>query len=76
MDVVAAEKILTVAEVKTKVSEYFEAGTQAVWIIYPDIREVVVFRSARESVVLSAADGLDGGEVVSGFTCRVAELFE
>ncbi len=66
----------TAAEVKTKVSEYFEAGTQSVWIIYPDIREVVVFRSARESVVLSKADSLEGGEVIPGFTCRVAELFE
>lgn len=66
----------TAAEVKSKVSEYFEAGAKAVWIIYPDSREVVVFRSARESVVLSEQDTLDGGEVIPGFTCRVAELFE
>ena len=66
----------TAAEVKTKVSEYFEAGAKLVWIIYPDTREVVVFRSARESSVLSAEDTLDGGEVVPGFACPVAELFE
>jgi len=66
----------TAAEVKTKVNEYFDAGSKSVWIVYPDSREVVVFRSARESVVLSVQDTLDGGEVIPGFTCRVAELFE
>jgi Uma2 family endonuclease len=66
----------TATEVKIKVSEYFEAGGKLVWIIYPDTREVVVFRSARESTVLSSQDTLDGGEVIPGFTCRVAELFE
>ena len=66
----------TASEVKTKVSEYFEAGAKLVWIIYPDTREVVVFRSARESTVLSSQDTLDGGEVIPGFSCTVAELFE
>ncbi len=66
----------TAAEVKTNVNEYFDAGSKSVWIVYPDSREVVVFRSARESVVLSVQDTLDGGEVIPGFTCRVAELFE
>jgi len=66
----------TATEVKTEVSEYFEAGAKLVWIIYPDTQEAVVFRSARESVVLVSQDTLDGGEVIPGFTCRVAELFE
>jgi Uma2 family endonuclease len=66
----------TAVEVKTKVNEYFEAGAKSVWIIYPETREVVVFRSARESVALSEQDTLDGGDLIPGFTCRVAELFE
>lgn len=66
----------TAAEVKTKINEYFDAGAKSVWIVYPDTREVVVFRSARESVVLSEQDTLDGGEVIPGFACPVAELFE
>jgi hypothetical protein len=37
---------------------------------------VAVFRSARESTILSADDTLDGGDLLPGFVCRVAELFE
>jgi Uma2 family endonuclease len=64
------------AEIQRKVTEYFTAGSRLVWVIYPDTRQVVVFRSARESVALAADDSLDGGELISGFACRVAELFE
>ena len=64
------------AEVQRKVREYFDAGAQQVWVVYPDLREVMVFRSVRESVTLAAADTLDGGTLIPGFTCPVAELFE
>ena len=63
-------------DVQRKVSEYFGAGARLVWIVYPDMRQVVVFRSARQSVVLTADDTLDGGELLPGFACPVAELFE
>jgi Uma2 family endonuclease len=64
------------ADIQAKVSEYFQAGTSLVWIIYPNTREVVVFRSTRESLTLSGQDNLEGGDVIPGFTCSVAELFE
>jgi Uma2 family endonuclease len=63
-------------EIHRKVSEYFKAGTRLLWIIYPKDREVAVFRSARESIVLTTADMLDGGTLLPGFACPVAELFE
>ena len=64
------------ADVHSKVNEYFEAGSRQVWIVYPNTRQVVVFRSARESVALLADDTLDGGDLLPDFACRVAELFE
>ncbi len=64
------------ADVQRKVVEYFEAGARLVWVVFPDTRQVVVFRSARESLALSADEALDGGDVVPGFTCRVSDLFE
>jgi len=63
-------------EIKTKVREYFQAGARLVWIIYPETREVDVFRSAHESLNLSAQDNLEGDEVIPGFLCSVAKLFE
>jgi Uma2 family endonuclease len=64
------------AEVQSKVSEYFGAGSRLVWIIYPNTRQVVVFRSARESMILGADDTLDGGDLLPSFACRVSDLFE
>ena len=64
------------AEVQRKVREYFDAGAQQAWVVYPDLREVMVFRSVRESVTLAAADTLDGGALIPGFVCPVAQLFE
>jgi Uma2 family endonuclease len=64
------------AEIHSKVTEYFEAGSRLVWIVYPNNRQVVVFRSARESLALLADDTLDGGDLLPGFACRVAEIFE
>jgi len=63
-------------DVQRKVSQYFQAGTRLVWIVYPDMRQVVIFRSARESMALLADDMLDGGDLLPGFACRVSELFE
>jgi Uma2 family endonuclease len=63
------------AEVHRKVGEYFKAGSQQVWVVYPDEREVAVYRSAREIVVLTAAETLDGAPLLPGFTCPVADLF-
>ena len=64
------------AEVQSKVTEYFEAGARLVWIVYPNNRQVVVFRSARQDTTLVADDTLDGGELLPAFACRVSELFE
>jgi Uma2 family endonuclease len=66
----------TAAEVQAKTQGYFDAGTRQVWLIYPDTRQVAVFRSARESHIFSAGDTLDGGELLPGFALPVAELFD
>jgi Uma2 family endonuclease len=63
-------------EVLTKAREWMEAGVRLLWIVYPEQRQVVVVRSAEHREVLSADDVIDGGEVLPGFSCRVAELFE
>jgi Uma2 family endonuclease len=64
------------AEVLRKVSEFFEAGAQQVWVVYPELRRVAVFLTMDASRVLAANDTLDGGTLLPGFTCPVAELFE
>jgi Uma2 family endonuclease len=65
----------TVRELRTKAKEYLFAGVRVVWIIEPRDREVVIVTEPLESRTLEAGATLDGGEVLPGFTCKVAELF-
>lgn len=62
-------------EVEEKVDEYFAAGTHVVWAVSPRRKTVRVYRRDGTSMTLRVSDTLDGGEVLAGFTCKVAELF-
>lgn len=66
----------TTAELERKRDEFFAAGTELFWIVYPERQEIVVSTSPRDHRTLGPADTLDGGTVLPGFTLRVAELFE
>jgi Uma2 family endonuclease len=65
----------TRAEVDEKVEDWLRAGAQAVWVINPKQRGVSVYRPVTDVTRLSEGDELDGGEVVPGFRCEVAEIF-
>jgi Uma2 family endonuclease len=62
-------------EIERKRREYFAAGTKLVWIIEPDARTVAVFTDPDTHTLLTAADTLDGGSVLPGFTLVLADLF-
>jgi Uma2 family endonuclease len=63
------------AEVLAKVAEYLEAGTRLVWVVYPQTQKIVVYRPSADVQMLSVSDTLEGGDVVPGFACPVAEVF-
>jgi Uma2 family endonuclease len=63
------------ADVLLKVSEYFQAGAELVWLVLPDERLVHVYRSPAQIQVLTPADQLDGGPALPGFQMPVATLF-
>lgn len=58
-----------------KLHEYFTAGAQLVWIVYPSVEQVYVYDSASTVRILGRADRLDGGAVLPGFQLPLAELF-
>ena len=62
--------------VEEKAFAYLEAGTQLVWVIKPRSKTVTVYRSETDILLLTRNDTLSGEEVVKGFSCQVAELFE
>jgi len=63
-------------ELMNKVQEYFRAGVQQVWVVWPDINQIQVWESATQIRVLSAADVLHGEPLLPGFQLPVAALFE
>lgn len=65
----------TRAEMARKRGEYFRSGVLLVWEIDPGARTVRVYTSETDVADLTAADTLDGGAVLPGFTLPVAQLF-
>ncbi|MBX9580759.1 MAG: Uma2 family endonuclease [Gemmataceae bacterium] len=62
-------------KLKAKAKEYLFAGVRLVWIVDPEDRTVSVIADPLEARVLEADAPLDGGDVLPGFSCKVADLF-
>ncbi len=68
-----SDKLYSVIE---KAFVYLSAGTRLVWVIEPVAKTVTVYRSESDFETLKLSDTLTGEDVVEGFACQVAELFE
>lgn len=64
------------AEVQSKVQMWLESGARLVWVVYPDTHVVMAYKSLKEITTFTAGDTLGGGDVVPGFGCTVAGIFE
>lgn len=62
------------SRLRQKVSLYLEAGIRLVWVIYPELQEIVVHRATGDSL-LKSEDALTGEDVLPGFSVPVADLF-
>ena len=63
-------------ELDAKITEYFRAGVQLVWVVYPLSNKIHVYSSPTAPItVLTIKDTLDGGSVVPGFCLPLADLF-
>jgi Uma2 family endonuclease len=67
----------TAFEINEKVVQYQNVGVKLIWIIYPDIRSVHVFRltTGTKAEVKSVEDELDGETIVPGFKLPIKNLF-
>ncbi len=67
----------TKRELRAKTKEYFFNGVRTVWVIDPEDRSVTILLAADpdEGRTLYENATLDGGDVLPGFSCKVAELF-
>jgi len=62
-------------DIKRKMRDYFNTGAQFVWHVFPEAQQVVVFTSPTEAQTFEVDDTLTAGDVLPGFSCRVADLF-
>lgn len=62
-------------EVMGKVQEYFRHGVRQVWIVWPAERQVHVYGSPRDVLVLAGEDTLRSDELLPGFVVRLDALF-
>jgi hypothetical protein len=72
MEVISSHAMYT--EVKEKVFDWLETGTQMVIVVNPRQRVVTVYRSLTNIIVLTENDTLDGAEVMPGWAMVVKDI--
>lgn len=63
------------SHIEQKVAEYHALGVDLVWVADPHTQTVRAYPRGETPGVLQSTDELDGGTLLSGFRCRVADLF-
>lgn len=66
----------TAADRDEKVEDFLRAGVPLIWVVNPDTRTVQVHRPGGTDSRLRPGDSLVGEDVLPGFRCEVARLFE
>lgn len=62
-------------DVRAKIKDYLFYGVKLVWLVDPEARTVTVYSGALRGTEYDESDTIDGGDVLPGFSCKVAELF-
>ncbi len=63
-------------ELRRKLTDYFAAGVQLVWLVDPDEQTVEVWTPSGLDRRCTATETIDGGAVIPGFRCPIARFFE
>ena len=59
-----------------KIAEYFHAGVERVWVVFPSQEQVYIYDSPNSVRILTRTDELSGGPVLPNFRLPLTELFE
>jgi Uma2 family endonuclease len=62
-------------DVRAKIKDYVFHSVPLVWLADPETKTVMVYRGSMRGTELDESDTLDGGDVLPGFSCKVADLF-
>ena len=65
----------TYRELEDKVKEYLGAGVGLAWVVSPVLQTVTAYHPNGSIQIFGRNDELTAAEVVSGFRCKVSDLF-
>ncbi len=63
-------------EIVEKIEDYFSAGVEHVWVVYPTVKKVYVYDAPASVQILTREQVLEGGNLLPGFTLNLTEVFE
>lgn len=63
-------------KLREKIRDYLAAGVPLILLINPLTRHVEVLRADGSAIFLKEGQSIDGGDVLPGFSCPVAALFD
>jgi Uma2 family endonuclease len=63
-------------EILEKVAEYFQAGVELVWVVYPSRQQVYAYTTPTAVCIVSRDEELDAASVLPDFRLRLSELFD
>jgi Uma2 family endonuclease len=66
----------TAKSIAEKVSDYLQAGTRLLWLVYPERQEVQEYRLDQPFHIYRIDEELDGREVLPGLRYALRELFK
>jgi Uma2 family endonuclease len=62
-------------DVQAKIEEYQSVHVPLIWVLYPNLRSIYVYRDGKPVERLGSDDTLTGGDLLPGFACRLADIF-
>ncbi|MFN8440822.1 MAG: Uma2 family endonuclease [Caldilineaceae bacterium] len=62
-------------EIRSKITEYFAIGVERVWIVEPDKKQVLVYRTPTEFTQFTQQETVRGEGILEGFELPLSELF-
>lgn len=63
------------SKVREKIREYISQGVKLVWLVDPEAKTVTVYRGSLRGSEFDESEILDGGDILPGFTCPIADFF-
>ncbi|CAN5511773.1 hypothetical protein BH11PLA2_BH11PLA2_09000 [soil metagenome] len=63
-------------EIDDKLALYRSAGVRLVWVVVPSTQKAYIYRANGTLDEVGPDGSLSGEDVIPGFSCRIAEIFE